>query len=383
MPDKQPPGDPSVPEVSAIEFESRLQVFLDNSPAVAWMKDEAGRHVYISDPYLEKIGVPGDAWLGKTDFDLWPPDIAQRFVDVDRQVLETGEAVRFEDQEDFTWSGETRVWWVVKFPLEDKNGKRFVGGIAVDISEQKRAEEERRVLEREIAQVTTREQLRIGMELHDGVGQELAALSLFAGSLKGQLEQAGGSGHISDELLARILATVDRIEQGITVTNRHIRQYSQGVPSTRIEYTGLGEQLSELAKQIDNDDGIRCRLECDSLLAHTLQFSNVQTALHLYRIAQEATRNALQHSGANEVIIGLREEGDALILEVRDNGTGMKTVATSEEQSHPSKSGMGLRIMKYRAELIAGTLDLAINQPRGTTVRCVLPVSPKYVVRTG
>ncbi|MGI9518188.1 MAG: PAS domain-containing protein [Pirellulaceae bacterium] len=383
-------SDPALPshndgfpqKVPALEFESRLRVFLDNSPAVAWMKDAEGRHVYVSDPYLEKIGVPGDAWLGKTDFDLWPADIAQRFVEVDRQVLESGKPVRFEDREDFTWSGETRVWWVVKFPFDDSKGQKYVGGIAVDISDQKRAEEERRLLEREIAKITAREQLRIGLELHDGVGQELAALSLFAGSLKGQLEQAGDDGHINHDFLAQVLGTLDRIETGIRVTNRHIRQYSQGVPSTRIEQTGLGEQLQGLAKKTDACDGVRCQLHCDSLLARSLRFPDVQTAIHLFRIAQEATNNALKHSGADLVLIELREDGEQLVLEVHDNGDGMQQTSRPNAVGLP-RSGMGLRIMNYRAELIAGKLEFGANHPRGTSVRCVLPKPVKYVIRTG
>ena len=131
------------------ETDSLLLAFMNNSPAVGWLKDADGRHVFLSEPYLEKIGVPFDDWFGKTDFDFWPQDVAARFRVDDQQVLQSGEPISFEDAENVTFpSGQERIWWVIKFPFWDSQGRGFVGGMAVEITDRKRAELERQTLER-------------------------------------------------------------------------------------------------------------------------------------------------------------------------------------------------------------------------------------------
>ena len=119
-----------------------FQTFMDHSPAVAWMKDEQGRHVYLSEPYLQQIGIPCQDWYLKTDFDLWPDAIAKRFQKIDQEILDSGSSMSFEDQENFTLPGQRmRTWLVTKFPLCDASGDRYVGGLAIDISEQKNTQE--------------------------------------------------------------------------------------------------------------------------------------------------------------------------------------------------------------------------------------------------
>ena len=89
-------------------------------------------------------------------------------------------------------------------------------------------------------------------------------------------------------------------------------------------------------------------------------------AVQLFRIAQEALRNAAQHAHATHVEVDLRGTGDALVLEVRDNGAGFDREAARSQ-------GMGLRIMEHRAGLIGATLSIDGNAGGGTVVRCVLP----------
>ena len=82
-----------------------------------------------------------DDWFGKTDHELWPQEVADKFVQEDRHVLVTGEPICFEETETYTTSGlETRIWLLHKFPIVDEAGRRFVGGISLEITDQKRAE---------------------------------------------------------------------------------------------------------------------------------------------------------------------------------------------------------------------------------------------------
>jgi signal transduction histidine kinase len=90
-------------------------------------------------------------------------------------------------------------------------------------------------------------------------------------------------------------------------------------------------------------------------------------ALNLYRTAQEAVGNALKHGEPSEVVIALSREKKAIVLAVTDNGTRRAKKRNSK--------GMGVHIMKYRAETIGATLSIEPRRPNGTIVRCVLPAA--------
>lgn len=122
------------------ESEERFRTFMDNSPAVAFMKDEEGRFVYLNRPFRNVFGVKEKDWLGKTDFDVFSLETASQNRENDLSVLssdrplETVEVVPVPD-------GDPHHWIVFKFPVRSASGERFLGGMAVDITERKQAED--------------------------------------------------------------------------------------------------------------------------------------------------------------------------------------------------------------------------------------------------
>jgi PAS domain S-box-containing protein len=122
------------------ESEERFRSFVDNSPAIAWMKDKQGRHVYLSGSYERRFGVSLEDWRGKTDFELWPPETAAEFWKNDREVLRTGRTIEVVEETPAPDGGRC-YWWDFKFPFKDASGKTCVGGIGVDITQRKRMEE--------------------------------------------------------------------------------------------------------------------------------------------------------------------------------------------------------------------------------------------------
>jgi PAS domain S-box-containing protein len=125
------------------ESEDRFHAFMDNSPAVAFMKDEDGRFVYVNQLFERFFKLTRLQWLGKTDFDLWPEETARQLRDNDLAIL--AEDRPAEIFEVFPGpDGTPHQWLVFKFPVKDQAGRRFLGGMAVNITERRHLEQQLR-----------------------------------------------------------------------------------------------------------------------------------------------------------------------------------------------------------------------------------------------
>ncbi len=130
-------------EIALQESEERFRAFMDNSPAIAWAKDEQGRHTYLNRAYEQRFHVRLEDWKGKTDFELWPPEVADAFRRHDLAVLAADRPLDMVEKATGP-DGSHSWWWIFKFPFRDASGRRYVGGVGIDITERKRMEEELR-----------------------------------------------------------------------------------------------------------------------------------------------------------------------------------------------------------------------------------------------
>lgn len=214
-----------------------------------------------------------------------------------------------------------------------------------EISERERVQEE-------LLRVSEREQRRIGQDLHDGLCQHLAATALNCQLLREELSEQGLA---SAERAQHI---VDLIENSIRLS----RQSARGLDPVAMDAEGLMLALEEVAATTTELFRVRCTFECESpVLIH-----DSEVAEHLFRIAQEAVRNAVAHSRATHIAIRLETTEQGLELKVEDDGCGLA-------QSAASAPGMGLRIMPQRARLIGGQFAVSPRPGGGTVVTCTLP----------
>ncbi len=123
------------------DSENRFRSFMDSGNFLSWMKDDKGRYIYINRRYKEHFDANPDHWLGKSDFELFPKAIAELFWNNDQKVLQLNKGITVEEVRTGE-NGENCYWLSTKFPYQDSAGVRYVGGIAVDISERKAAEEQ-------------------------------------------------------------------------------------------------------------------------------------------------------------------------------------------------------------------------------------------------
>jgi len=112
---------------------------------------------------------------------------------------------------------------------------------------------------------------------------------------------------------------------------------------------------------VESTFGIVCRFRC----AEPIQISNEDAATQLFWIAQEAVNNAIKHAKAAQIDIRLRRSGEEILMQVEDNGQGLP-----ENFDGSTSSGLGLRIMSYRANMIGGRLQVERGARYGTTVTC-------------
>lgn len=212
----------------------------------------------------------------------------------------------------------------------------------------------RRQLEREVLEVSNREQQRIGSDLHDGLGQELTGIALLLRSLESRAERDAPG------LSAAIEEVALLVNDAIFTT----RALARGLSPVTFDRGGLALALEELARRLSAMFHIDVRCEADATLDRGLESAN---ALHLYRIAQEAVTNAAQHGAAGNVQITLCCDGERGLLRIEDNGSGFSPAAQQSK-------GLGLRIMHYRAQMMAGSLRIESANSRGTIVSCWFPV---------
>lgn len=198
-------------------------------------------------------------------------------------------------------------------------------------------------LERSLLEVSEREQRRIGQDLHDGLCQQLTGISLMISSLHRKM-LPGNEAHLS------------QIGSLINGSIEETRLVTRGLHPVPDEPGGLVVGLRELVDSVHSNSKVSCELS----IVGAVQITDSAISSNLYRIAQEAVRNALKHSGANNICIQLQGFGQTLDLKIEDDGGGLP-------REH-SRRGLGLEIMKYRASSVGGQLNILRKPGSGTLV---------------
>ena len=212
---------------------------------------------------------------------------------------------------------------------------------------------ERKVLEREILEVSNREQQRIGNDLHDGLGQELTGVALMLRSLSTRIRRSHPAA----------LPDVDEIIALLNQSIHNARTLARGLSPVSLERGGLVPALRTLAARARETYGLSLTLR--TRVTHPLRLDE-SAASHLYRIVQEALSNAMRHGRATRVRIQLSSDDIAIRLSVHDDGRGLPPDAQRA-------MGLGLRTMRYRAQVVGGDLLVTNHRLGGTIVRCVCP----------
>ena len=215
--------------------------------------------------------------------------------------------------------------------------------------------EQLRALSVYLQTVREEERTRIAREVHDELGQALTSCKLDLSWLAGRIPKT------QKPLIEKARALTAHMDSTIRTVRRIATELRPGI----LDHLGLGAALEWQANEFQTRTGIRCEVRID-LEEQTLP---VETATSFFRIFQETLTNVIRHAGATHVVVHLKEEGERIIMDVKDNGRGI-----SEAEIDNPKS-LGLLGMKERAALLGGEFKIAgTRQGHGTRVTVAIPV---------
>jgi PAS domain S-box-containing protein len=250
--------------------------------------------------------------------------------------------------------------------IHDAAGKpvRVVGGIS-DISERRRAEEMLESSRRQLQALTARlqsgreeERANVARDIHDDLGQVLTAIKMNLDWLERSLDERG-EGTSLNPLLERVVESAEMTESAMKSVQRIATDLRPGA----LDHLGLADALRQEANRFQQRGGVTCELD---LPLEPLNLPK-QVATAVFRVFQEALTNIGRHANATAVRIRLSADAEQLVLQVEDNGQGIRPEATSDARS------LGLQGMRERASVLGGEVTVSPITPSGTRVVLRLP----------
>ena len=324
-------------------------IFFNQTPLLVAMMSPDGRLIRINPAGERLFGFRSAELEGQVIWDLQVMDAIEAERSKQRiSKLLAGELTRISSIIRLkTRGGVIRTLEAETVPVIDiESNIEMIVATGVDITEKHQ-------LVSEVINIAEREQVRIGHDLHDGIGQMLTGIVSLTESLASRLD-----GQPKKEA-ARILELVNQ-----TLTDT--RNLSHGLSPATVKSRGLSGGLKLIAANLQGIFPGECTLKIDE----TIKIESLETKTHLYRIAQEAVNNAIKHGSAKHITIALyKTSSDYACLEIVDDGGGF------DENSSNTLKGIGLQVMAYRTSLIGGDLKILGLPKRGVRIICCFPTA--------
>jgi PAS domain S-box-containing protein len=333
----------------------RLRLAMKSGKTVAWDWDlKSGRDSWFGDLQTQ-FGIPCDTYVGRVE------DFHRRVHPQDRELI--ARAVKEAMQSRKPYSAEFRILqpdgtvrWVSaegEFSFAANGEPERMLGISVDITQRKWAEDVLSNMNRRLIEAQEMERTRIARELHDDFCQRLALLAVEL-----ELVEKDPADSISE-----IQTRIAELRKRVVEISSDIQALSHDLHSSKLEYLGIVAAMRSFCKEF----GDKHRVEI-GFKSHDLPSPSSESSLSLFRVLQEALRNAVKHSGVRHVEVHLWGTTDGIHLTVMDSGAGFDTQKMKEGQ------GLGLTSMQERMTLVNGDLAIDSRPMRGTTIHARVPL---------
>jgi PAS domain S-box-containing protein len=336
------------------ESEQRFRYLFEEAPIGIAIENVDGKILFANPALCSILGYDMDEIVGMnccqfSDADAEGNDWNQF------QELRAGLADTYRVEKRYRRKDGTRIWGRVNVTmLRNYDGRQPVVVATVeDISAAKKTTAELNELNTELRQLTTRliqsqevERQRIARELHDDISQRLALLMMDIDAWQGEIPFQRTSDHLT---LRRVMAQLDEL-------STDVHNLSHRLHSTKLQHLGLQAALQELCQQFSSRHSILIELNTQSIPRDIPEM----VSLCFYRIAQEALKNAVKHSGSPRIDLRIISGEQTLCMHVVDFGTGFDVAAPS--------SGLGLMTMQERLRMVGGKLRINSVPESGTEV---------------
>ncbi|HXW54591.1 MAG TPA: PAS domain S-box protein [Candidatus Cybelea sp.] len=341
-------------EIILRESEKRFRVLTNATPALIWMCDQEGQLTYANERRLTFTGLDpeagcADAWTGYVH-----PDDLRNFRDALTRALHKREPFS-EEYRLRRYDGVYR--WIFDVASPRVNGDGSFGGFigsAIDITDQKLAQEALQKLSGRLIEAQETERSRIARDLHDDISQKLALLSI-------ELERATGRVYGSP---AATKDSLEEIQQHCMDIAQDVQSLSHRLHYSKLDRLGAVVAIRSFCKELAKQHGLTIEFTDENVPSDLRR----DISLCLFRVVQEALHNAVKYSGASQFVVSLTATGNEVRLVVRDGGAGFDL--EEAKRSH----GLGLASMQERMNLINGRLYIESRPGKGTTIIAAVPV---------
>jgi PAS domain S-box-containing protein len=341
------PSDESRDIISALkENECRIRAVLDSTVDAIVTIDSSGCIIDVNPATLRMFGYRQEELIGRNVSIFMsgaPRDEHDGYLS---RYLETGEARVIGIGREVRGVRKDGSSFPLELAVSRIDHLGMFCGIMRDISE-------RRDLEQQVVKAVVDERRRSAQDLHDGLGSLLTAIHLRLNAMTKALAKLDSG--LQDEAL--LISGLVKKALGQT------RAIARGLDPVGPDPEDLMSSLAEMTHEMTLVSGVRCEFDCpDPVL-----IPDKALGKQLYRIAQEATTNAIKHGGGGRIVIRLTRDGGNIVLSVTDDGVGINA-------GNPGSGGNGLNIMRYRAAMVGGAVSIGGQAGGGTRVRCEIPL---------
>jgi PAS domain S-box-containing protein len=333
------------------DAEKRYRTLFEHSGTGIVIIDRNGVYQVVNEQAARVMGsLPADI-VGKSICDFFPADIAQKYIKQNREIIDSGIGRDYEAS--FHLGGSEKSFLISDRCLTDGEGLGIaLQSSSLEITDLKRAQDELRALTGHLQLAREEERRSIAREIHDHFSQVLSALKIDLSLVIKDIEQ-----HDEEEFCTRIARQLASFDETLESIILDLRQIVARLRPEILETIGILATMEFEVREFGRSTGLLARFT--SNVGH--QIVDLDTSIALYRILQESLTNVRLHAQAKSVLVSLEQTGDALVLQIEDDGRGFPT------DSSPRPIPYGILGMKERALLLKGDLSIA-RTPTGKTV---------------
>lgn len=330
-------------QIKLFESEQKYRMLVENINDVHAILDLNGFISYVS-PSVERLsGYLPEEITGKNFSEFVYSEDMPYVLEMFKRTLE---GTRKPDEYRMVDKKGKVLWVRTSSSLIVKEGIKIgISSLLTDVTE-------RRKLEEEIIHISEKERMRIGRDLHDGIGQYFTGLGYLFKTFINSIPRK----------TKKMIAVSEEIEKLISDAKIYTQMLARGYNPVTMSSNGFVATINDFCSGIEK----LYHINCTFLHGDNICIADNEKAVHLFYIINEGVNNAIRHGKSKNILIMLARKSEKFELSIEDDGTGFEKGTKS--------SGLGLNIMCYRASIIGGAIKITDRNPTGTIVTCTFPI---------